>query len=430
VTLLHRLLCAAVLLSLFGVPLFSRAAEDPEAEWQEYILAAKARGVRWTLSEYRPARVAPADDAGLLPVFASPKTQEALLGKVPVLSKRPQSEQGAPPAIDWKATRHYPTPPRLEVDPSEPDDIRALDAAMRPLQPIVDQLCASKATAANWEDAVWKADIDAPFGQGTIFMRCFRLLQFRANLDLALGRKAEARRAIEAQLRLTRVASRTPLIIFHLITLVGVSTARETVWRGIEADAWDNETLRAFAAEFLSWNAIADFQWSLDTERTWGREGVERIAHDPEKLVKVIGYGHPGQLDEHELKKLVMDPAWKARNSLWYERSMDELASMLDPAAGTWRPVERKFDPEKLTKVERERDLAACASGGIIHGILEKAVWVHAHNQMAGIACALELARRANGQYPDRLETLAPHLSLSHPHRSHLRRTLPLPRPT
>lgn len=398
-------LFAGILLSILGSQASCRAAQGAEAEWKKYVHAAQGRGVRWTLAELRPTRVAPADDAALLPVFASPKNYTALLDQVPVVSKK--RESGAPAAIDWKATRKSVRVPGLKVDPVEPDDVRALDAATRPLNAIVDQLCESKATAANWEDDVWRGDVDAPFWQGMVFMRCYRLLQFRACLDLALGRPAEARRAIEAQLRLVRVASRTPTALFHIIAQAGVSLAREMVWRGLEAGAWDEETLRAFAAKFLELNSIADFCWSMETERAWGREAMERIASDPDKIVKVLGYANPGKLDEPALRKLVINPAWKARNALWQERSMDELISMLDPEAGTWKPVARKFDPEKLTKAERSRDLAACASSPM-HGILKNTVWVHAQNQMAAIACALELARRAYGKYPDRLEALAP----------------------
>jgi hypothetical protein len=86
---------------------------------------------------------------------------------------------------------------------------------------------------------------------------------------------------------------------------------------------------------------------------------------------------------------------------------MDELISMLDPETGTWRPVARKFDPEKLSKTERSRDLAGGASSSM-YPILKNTVWGQAQNQMAATACALELARRAGGKYPDSLEALAP----------------------
>jgi hypothetical protein len=401
------LLSALPLLALSMSPISCHAAEGPEAEMKEYEKAAKARGVRWTLAEFRPARVPPAEDAALLPVFAASKDYENQPSPLPRLSEGRAPKHGALPAIDWKTTRKRLPNPGLKIDPSEPDDVRALDAALRPLQPTVDQLCQSKAVAANWGDETWKGNLDGAFPQSHVLMHCFRLLQFRAALDLALGRSDGARKAIEAQLRLARVSSRIPTIILHLVTLVGVFQSRENVWRGIETGAWTDETLRSFAEQLLGWNVIADFQWSLDSERAWSREAGKRIAQDADKLLAALTYNNPETFDEAELRKVITDPAYQARNQLWWERSMDEQASMLDPTAGTWRPVERKFDTEKLTKAQRQLDLAMCSRSSM-EPYLQKAVWIHAHNHMAAIACGLELARRANGKYPSALEALVP----------------------
>jgi hypothetical protein len=397
-------------LTLLTLPLSQiacRAAEDPEAEMLDYERAAKARGGRWTLLEYRPARVPPEEDAALLPVFATPKKYERLLDPLPALSKGTASKHGGLPAINWKVIRQNVDRAGFTVDASEPDHVRALDAALRSLQPIVDQLCQSKATAANWGDETWNGNHEASFPQATILMRCFRLLPLRANLDLALGRSEDARQAVEAQFRLARVSSRIPTIILHLVTLVGVSLPRETIWRGIETGAWNDETLRSFAAELLGWNTIADFRWSLDSERAWSRDAGKQTAHDADKIIEALTYNNPETFDIPELRKLVLDPAYKAKNQLWWEHSMDEQASMLDPTTGTWRPVERKFDTAKLTKAQRQRDLALCSRSSM-EPYLRKAVWVHAYNHMAAIGCGLELARRANGKYPHTLDALVP----------------------
>ena len=39
---------------------------------------------------------------------------------------------------------------------------------------------------------------------------------------------------------------------------------------------------------------------------------------------------------------------------------------------------------------------------------MQKSIWMHAHNQMAAVACALELCRRATGHFPDTMDKLVP----------------------
>jgi hypothetical protein len=278
-------------------------------------------------------------------------------------------------------------------------------------QPLVNQLFESRATAGNWGDSVWKVDLNASFPHSTTAMRCFSLLRFRANLDLALGRPVEARRAVEAQLRLARVFSKKPTLLLHFVAVSGLSIARETVWRGLENGAWDDSALSAFATEFLGWNTLADFQWSMETERAWSRELDTTLLRDPQLTMQVVTLGRSpsSKINEWMLWLSISRPAWHRDNQLWYERAQDELATMIDTTAGVWRPIVRQFEPEKLSEAQREVDLALAAqSMGFVHSSLQKSVWIHAQNKMAAIACALELARRAKGKYPDTLEALVP----------------------
>ena len=403
-----------LILLVIGGPLLWRywfADWLAERRWQEYVREAKARGLRWTLAEFRPAAVPAENDAAQLPVFASPKAHEALLKQVPILVRGPKRKDGALRPVNWEKTRKSLSQLGLKDDPAELDHIRALDAAAQVFQPLVDQLCQSKAIAGNWEDDVWKVKLDDATPHLNTAMACFRALSLRANLDLALGRPNDARRAMEAQLRLARVVARMPTAIAHLVALSGITLTRETVWRGMEMDAWDDDTLRAFAGEFLGQNAIADFQWSMETERAWSRELWEKIEGDGDRMGEVLSFKPPSRstLGEWLFRFAASRPAWRRHNQLWSERAQDELATMLDGTAGVWTPVFRRYDPERLTQSERERHLVLATQGiNAMDTFLRRSVYVHAQNQMAAIACALELARRATGKYPDTLEALVP----------------------
>ena len=382
-----------------------------ERRLQEYMADAKARGIRWTLAEYRPAPVPPEEDAALLPVFASTRDYEAMLKQLPNLARGKKTKDGSPKPIDWKATRASLSQLGLSDDPSELDDLRALDAAAGVFQPVVDQLRDSKATAGNWDDEIWNPTVDSSLAQLTTAMKCFRVLDFRARLDLAMGRASEARRSVEAQLRLSRVVRGMPVLISHYVAMSSEALARETVREGMATGVWDDEALRAFSNYFHESNELAGYQWAIETERAWSRGVMDSLRSDPDLVLRVLSFPglSLGKIDEWLLRFAVSRPAWHLNNQLWYERAHDELATSIDAKAGTWRPIERQFDPGKLTEKERRHDLMMAAqSMNMMRSLTEKAVWTHAQNKMAAIACALELARRATGSYPATLEALVP----------------------
>ena len=383
-----------------------------EKRWQDYAAEARLRGVHWTLSEYRPAPVPAHEDAALLPIFAQENAAGVLPeDRIPPLIREPRRLDGRLQLVDWKKTRKALGERPLVDDPAEPDDLRALDQAVRPFQSLVDELCQSKAIAGNWGDEMWLVSDGLHAPQLDTAQRCLRLLHFRANLDLAQQRPAEARRAVEAQIRLARVFRKTPNSLMHLLTLSGTSMARETVWRGLEIGAWDDDALRAFAGEFLAWNAIADYKWSLETDRAYVCEIIERLIDAPDKFMSILRvYTHAeSMVNEWLLGIRVSRRSWWRNNQVWAERSRDELLSMLDSEAQVWRPIEREYDPNSLSENDREGELRMAAhTMSSAEPFMQKSVWMHAHNQMAAVACALELFRRATGHYPDTMDQLVP----------------------
>jgi hypothetical protein len=297
------------------------------------------------------------------------------------------------------------------LDLAEPDDVRGVEAAVLPFEPLIQELCESTAVAGNWGADTWVVKEDPVLPNLEAAMACFRVLQFRAIVDLALQQPAEARRAVEAQFRLARIFCKTPTVMMHLVALTGTTMARDAFWRGLELGLWDDAALRGFAAEFLASNALADHLWSMETERAQVRELLERCLGNAGKIMTTLQGSDfkPSKLEALKLRLLISRRSWWRDNQLWFERSQDEVASMLDAQAQVWRRIERKHDPEQLTHAERAGDLALAASlAPALAQFARKSVVVHAQNKMAALACALELCRRATGNYPQALEELVP----------------------
>jgi hypothetical protein len=401
----------ALLISLPAIWYFWVSEWLAEREWQAYVREARAHGVRWTLAELRPAPVPAEEDAALLPIFRTAKQGAPPPFQVPALSKARKRPERGPARIDWQETRKSLPDYSLADDPKEPNDLLAIDKAVHPLQALIDQLCQSKAVTGNWGDETWVVADDFNLPHASTAMFCLRLLDFRANLDLALNRPADARRTVEAQLRLSRVFSKMPTLIMHLVSLSGTSLAREIVWEGLDNGAWGDDTLRAFAKEFLARNAIADHLWSMETERAYSRELAERWIGNPDKIMPLLQFrkGAPSKVDEWVIRMRASRRSWWRNNQVWLERSQDELLSTLDGEAQAWRPVGRMYDPKNLSDRDREGKLGMAAETmSSTESFSQRSVWVHAYHQMAAIACGLELCRRATGSFPDTLEALVP----------------------
>jgi hypothetical protein len=179
----------------------------------------------------------------------------------------------------------------------------------------------------------------------------------------------------------------------------------------METGVWDDEALRAFANYFRDSDELARFQWAMETERAWSRDVGDVFENEPEKMLQMIYLlrAPRSKLDEWIVRFKITRPAFRIENQLWYERAQDELATTIDAKAGVWRAIELAYDPAKLTETQREQDLVMVAqSMNSMHAFLKNAVWAHAQNKMAAIACCLELARRASGKYPDNLDALVP----------------------
>jgi hypothetical protein len=402
------LVCAV----LFGVPLLWRygiADWLAKREWESYARERRALGDRWTLAEFRPPPVPPEQDITKLSAFVQGMNYSPSLDAIPSLIGPRLKTTRARRGVDWKRTRDFAAQQSLAVDPTIEDDLLALDAGLRPYQSLVNELCNSRAVGANWGDGVWNPKLDSALPEFSVAMRCFRLLRVRAGLDIALGRPDSARRCIEANLRIARALAHAPTLLGNLTTSTGVTNSRETVWLGLENDAWDDATLAAFTSAFLQINSLGDFKRALETERVWAR-----ALYEADLPVGVLPSPVTGRFDEAAMDSWLLHltanrPAFRYRNLLWMYRHSVELGETLDAESGVWRPKPRRFDPEDLTSSQRKRDLFLAASAAPGFEVFHiRAVYEHAQNQMTAIACALARAHRASGAYPSSLEVLVP----------------------
>ena len=109
--------------------------------------------------------------------------------------------------------------------------------------------------------------------------------------------------------------------------------------------------------------------------------------------------------------------SWWRENQLWINRHFDEELTMWDADAEVAHPHPRQFGVSNISGFWNGIDLALAHFVVPVHESAgKKSLYLHATLRMAGLACALERFRIANGRHPERLEELTPPFIEKLPH--------------
>jgi hypothetical protein len=375
-----------------------------ERKWQAYVVEARARGVKFTLEELRPPRVPESEDLLQADIFrdlAKGGRYHPLVQKFPTLVWQDAAD-GQTMRPDWAQTRKGMQQRKLKIDRAETSDVRAVQGALGEFHPLLDALSRLRVQSVNWDD-LWTISDSHRGSSSWLVIWSVRMLPFKAQLDLASGEVAAARESLDACMRLARCYASAPGLAEESLRQRTDFELQSVVYAGLEMRVWRDEDLRAFIEFYTQQNVLERYRWALETERArWAEYCDKHIG---------TSFAPPGRWSDWrnlQLRVRSTRKRWWRINGEWLQRFFDEEMVGFDPARGTWSiPQPRKVDISKIDPSDVDFGLVNTTRFGM-EEFLRRAIFTHAMNKMAGIACGLELHRRKQGEYPEQLEELSP----------------------
>jgi hypothetical protein len=266
-------------------------------------------------------------------------------------------------------------------------------------------------------------DLDNPWGillphLAQIKGTCLRL-DLRACAELAVGQSDRALEDVKLSLRMGDSLKTEPFLISYLVRVAAIHLAVHSVWEGLAEHRWSDAQLKELQMLLERYNFVADLKFPLDGERAGGILTANLLANGKISLNALTGDSSSMGAPAANAFGRIMPRGWWEKEKLNYCRLY--ILQMEDVYDGRTKRVL----PSKLASNMKAVDDALagrhplatiCARHQLLSAIMLPALGNVPKKGAAGqvavdqavLACALERYRLAHGQFPDRLEALAP----------------------
>ena len=265
-------------------------------------------------------------------------------------------------------------------------------------------------------------DLENPWGiliphLPNIRFACLRL-QLRACAELAAGQSESALEDVKLMLYLADSVKEEPFLISYLGRVASLNIAAQPIWEGLAGHRWSDSQLQELQTRLQQYNFLADLKRPLAAEQAAGVLTVDLLARKKYRLGDLFAQGDPGG---GNLLNLIIPRGWYDQEQLNYCRLYH---NQMD---GTFDVANKKVSPKQVETHahELEREVAGGRLGKGLNAILHhrfiasmllpalgkvslKAAKAQTAADQAALACALERFRLANGQFPEKLDALAP----------------------
>ncbi len=263
---------------------------------------------------------------------------------------------------------------------------------------------------------------------------CMRL-QLKASAELAAGRSQDALEDVRLMFRLNDSLKEESFLISYLVRVACLNITVQSIWEGLAEHRWSEAQLEELQTRLLHFDFLTDLKRPLDTERAAGILTAELLYRQKYRLSNLIGT-FDSQADESGIG--IADALFRIAPHGWYYQEQLNYCRLYDTQLiGTFDAGKRTFSPAKVSSNDKDLqgELAGSAganrvvSAAVVHhrvlaalllpalgGVSRKAAMAQTAAEQAALACALERHRLANGQFPEKLEVLAPRFISQLPH--------------
>ena len=251
-------------------------------------------------------------------------------------------------------------------------------------------------------------------------------LALHATAALQAGDRQMALEDVKLGFRLIESIRREPIVASHPVRLDMLRIGLQPVWEGLADRQWTEADLRVMASELGKLDFLADYHFAVRGERALDLRGMDYIR----KQASLRGIADtpwtgptiwPGEwYDFFGVALFRLTPSgWFDQYILSFCRLLEKYLSPLVvdveqrvvPPAGV-REAESVLEHQRWWSLD-------FTSGGLLADLTSLAGEcgsAQSSVDLARVACALERYRRANGQFPETLEALAPKFLEKLPH--------------
>ncbi len=260
-------------------------------------------------------------------------------------------------------------------------------------------------------------------------------LKVKACAELASGQGENALQDVLLGFRLGESIKEEPFLISHLVRIACVQLMIQPIWEGLAEHRWTEAQLQTLQTQLQSYDFVADMKRPLDGEQAAAVLTIEivRKKGNYSEFMDMAGSEDP----------LPILPGVTIANMLarimprgWYYQEQLNYCRIFQAQLGTSFDITRKrISPGQSAAGERE--LERIIAGGrlgrnlnaLLHHQIAAACLLPALSKIsyrasaaqtttahAALACALERYRLANGQFPEKLDALAPRFISALPH--------------
>ncbi|NWJ40644.1 MAG: hypothetical protein HXX12_06695 [Geothrix sp.] len=278
---------------------------------------------------------------------------------------------------------------------------KPMEAAFRDL----DQ--ATRRSGNRFPIAYEEGEIPALLG----FRAAMRTLRVRAVTNLRAGRTDLALEDLQTGLRLADHLKAEPHLISALLRVAILNITLQVAWEGLEDHRWTASQLATLQGDLARIDLLATLQRAWQAERQFSIGGLMALAENQPRPAS-YAQAKPG-----EVRLGALGRGWVYRNLLESSRYLTMLVDVQDPQSHRVHP-DRMISGEAWLKPLRYRYdlvLAKIALPALV-GQVERFARTQALLDEGVVVCALERHRLDKGQYPERLEALAPAYLQALPH--------------
>jgi hypothetical protein len=266
---------------------------------------------------------------------------------------------------------------------------------------------------------------------------CCQVLQLRASAEVENNQSDKALDNVKLMFRLADSIRNEPLLISHLVRIALTSLALQPVWEGQIKHKWSDAQLAELERVLEPLNFLNEYAFTMRNERAGAILEIDSMRRHRDyrkaemffRTMRFIGDDNEPSIEysaPSKISEILMCPAglylmpdgWYYENELTVaEMHRQCFLPMIDTNLQVALPKIRNDANEYFKKLNiGPWNMIALIFSSDLSSSGRKFAYGQNSINMARVACALECYRLAHGEYPEKLDALAPQFIAQIPH--------------